>query len=53
MTPTVQALCTCPGPCDRCPPLATDDEADAEYRATRHLFDRKNTTGRGLTPGRQ
>ena len=45
--------CTCPGPCEHCAPLESDDQADREYRATRHMFDRRNTTGRGLTPGRQ
>ena len=43
--------CGCPGPCPVCPPLADDHQADAEYRATRHLFE--NTTGPGRTPGRQ
>lgn len=51
MTPTVQALCTCPGPCDRCPPLTTDADADAEYRTTRHLF--AHTTAPGRPRGRQ
>lgn len=43
--------CGCPGLCPVCPPLADDHQADAEYRATRHLFE--NTTGPGRTPGRQ
>lgn len=30
--------CTCPAPCNTCPPLTTDTEADAEYRATAHMF---------------
>lgn len=40
--------CTCPAPCDTCPPLADDTEADAEYRNTRHLCTK--TTGRGRNP---
>lgn len=40
--------CTCPAPCDTCPPLTDDTEADAEYRATTHLFTK--TTGRGRNP---
>lgn len=43
--------CGCPGPCPVCPPLADDHQADAEYRATRHLFE--STTGPGRNPGRR
>lgn len=35
--------CTCPGPCPTCPPLTDDDQADAEYRSTRHLFTHTTT----------
>lgn len=34
----LRARCTCPGPCQKCPPLADDRQADAEFRSTRHLF---------------
>ena len=41
--------CTCPGPCHRCPPLRDDHQADAEYRASRHMF--HNSTAPGSDPG--
>ena len=44
--------CTCPAPCEACPPLTDDTQADVEYRATRHLFPAKNTAP-GRNPGRQ
>lgn len=46
---TAAVGCTCPAPCSSCPPLSDDDEAEVEYRSTRHNFDTK-TTGRGLNP---
>lgn len=34
------AVCSCPGPCLVCPPLMSDPEADAEFRASRPMFER-------------
>lgn len=36
----VRVVCSCPGPCPVCPPLASDVEADAEFRSSRPMFER-------------
>ncbi len=36
----VRVVCSCPGPCPVCPPLTTDADADAEFRASRPMFER-------------
>lgn len=36
----LRPVCSCPGPCTVCPPLESDEDADAEFRASRPMFER-------------
>lgn len=36
----VRLVCSCPGPCRVCPPLTSDEEAGAEFVASRPMFEK-------------